>query len=63
MCKIYLEISAVSCKLNVKNVKCFTIQVTLMWTLFFFFVWDSDLSAGPMSTVLKTDQLSQLLLG
>jgi hypothetical protein len=44
VCKMYLEICAISCNLNVKDVKCFAIQVTLLWTLFVFFLWDSDLS-------------------
>ena len=60
---MFLEICAVSCNLNVKGVKCFAIQVTLVWTLFFFFLWETSVTAGPVSTVVKTDQLSQMLHG
>lgn len=63
MCKMCLEICAVSCNLNAKDVQCFAIQVTLVWTLFFFFLWETSVTAGPVSTVLKTRQLLQLLRG
>jgi hypothetical protein len=54
--------SPVPCNLNVRDVKCFAIRATLVCTIFFFSGSIKSVITGPESTILETDQASEMLV-